>query len=307
MSHRIKTLLADRGILLTGSSLAHRDWRKDGAVLEALTNCDAIIINGEGTLHDGAKGGLCLLEMLDSPFRRGRPVALINALWQNNPRAWSEIARRCSIISVRDSQSAAELSEAGVPDVRLVPDLSLTGAFPKQDMRRDAIIIGDSVRLGSRKLLAWTAQKQNAIYMPTKTLTSLIWKNKQASTLLWRTYNWVWDGKVPNFYLAQDEDDYIRKLQIAKSHITGRFHGVCLSLLTQTPFLALASKTSKVQTLIKDVGLDKVRLLSDSMLAANFNITAPAFQNHELLSIRKYVDSANVLAEKLFDDIRDMA
>lgn len=307
VTRRIKTLLANRGISLIASSPAHSEWRNDAAFREALAVCDVVIINGEGTIHDGAKGGRRLLAIVNSPERRGRPVALINALWQNNPSGWGELAERCAVVAVRDSQSAAELEAAGVSSVRLMPDLSLTGAFPEPESEREKIIIGDSVRHGSRRLLARAAQEQKAIYLPTKTLQAQIWKNRHVSALLWRSYTWVWAGKVPKFCMARDDEAYIRTLQTAKSHLTGRFHGVCLSALTETPFLALVSKTSKVQTLLKDIGLDKARLLSDSDLAANLSTTAPPFRHEELLNIRSYIELANRSAEKLFDDIWSMA
>lgn len=307
VTRRIKTLLAERDLSLVATSLAHRDWRKDAGFRDALAHCDVIIVNGEGTIHDAAKGGHRLLQVLDAPERRGRPVALINALWQNNPSEWAEMAGRCAIVSVRDSQSAKELAAGGISAVRLMPDLSLTGDFPEQNATRWAIIIGDSVRQNSRSVLARAAQEQKAIYLPTKTLASPIWKNRYMSALLWRLYNRVWDGQVPEFQMAEADEDYIKRLQTAKSHITGRFHGACLSVLTQTPFLAVASKTSKVQTLLADIGLDKGRLLSDGDLATTPGITAPPFGAAELSRIRTYVEFANRSAESLFDDIRAMA
>lgn len=306
VSGRIRTLLAERGIEVVASNPAHQDWRRNAQVVAALKQSDLIVINGEGTLHGGAKRGAELLDILTADERRGQPVALVNTIWQNNPPAWNALLDRCDIVSVRDSHSAAALAQAGVTHARLAPDLSLTGPLAPSAGQRDQIVIGDSVRFSCRQALAQAAQHQHAVYIPTKYLRAPIWNLRPISALLWRLYNRVPFGKVPVFRMARTDEGYLRELQRTQSHITGRFHGVCLSMLAQTPFLAVISKTTKVQTLIEDAGLDRRRIITEAQLRAQPDRVAPPFSDAELAQMQAYIAEANRAANQLFDDIRSL-
>ena len=306
MSRQIKTLLKDHDITVTASSHAHTDWTKNREFLQHLKTADVIVINGEGTLHHGAARAQPLLDIISSPLAAHRPVCLINALWQDNPLHWADIAEQCAIVSVRDSHSAKELTASGVADVRLIPDLSLTGTGVDRSPTPKGIIVGDSVRYEIRKLLAAQAQAWQAHYIPTKTLQSRLWQFPPAAAALWRVYNGIYSGKVPKFSMAQDDHQYLNILSQAAGHITGRFHGVCLSILAQTPFLALTSVTSKVQTLIHDAGLDPSRVITPSEFQKNPNRLPPEFTAAEQRNIHDFVAMANQRAQTLFGDIRDL-
>lgn len=304
VSRQIKLLLREHDIAVTASSHAHTDWTKNSAFLKQLQTADVIIINGEGTIHHGAARAQPLLDIITSPLSANRPICLINALWQNNPQSWADIAGQCAIVSVRDSQSAKELAAAGVSDVRLVPDLSLTGTGVARGPSPQGIIVGDSVRYEIRKLLAAQAQSLQAHYIPTKTLQSRLWTFSPAAAVLWRVYNGIFSGKVPQFSMAQDDHQYLNILSQAAGHITGRFHGVCLSILAQTPFLALTSVTSKVQTLVNDAGLDATRVITPDEFRKNPTCVPPEFSTTEQDNIHNFVATANQRAQALFSDIR---
>jgi len=306
VTRQIKSLLHEQEITVTASSQAHTDWTKNSEFLHKLKTADVIIINGEGTLHHGAARAQPLLDIITSPLSAHRPVCLINALWQENPKHWADIAGQCAIVSVRDSQSAKELNAAGVTDVRLIPDLSLTGGNMVRGPNPHGIIIGDSVRYEIRKLLAAQAQVLRAHYIPTKTLKSRLWHFPPAAAALWRVYNGIYSGKVPDFSMAKDDHEYLKLLSQASGHITGRFHGVCLSILAHTPFLALTSVTSKVQTLIHDAGLDPSRVITAAEFEQNPNRLPPEFSLAEQNNIRDFVDMANQGAQALFSDIRGL-
>jgi polysaccharide pyruvyl transferase WcaK-like protein len=108
--------------------------------------------------------------------------------------------------------------------------------------------------------------------------------------------------------MAADEAAYLARIAAAEGHVTGRFHGVCLSMLTETPFLALGSTTSKVQTLLADAGLGSGRLLSEAGLDA---LTAEAarrpFDAGEIAALRAFRAMAAREAARLFADIRGLA
>ena len=103
--------------------------------------------------------------------------------------------------------------------------------------------------------------------------------------------------------MMPDEVAYLRALAGAEGHITGRFHGICLSMLTETPFLAVASKTSKIETLLKDAGLGHDRLIGLEELSKNPQVPVKSFATEELARIREFrqkgVDGAKNLFERI--------
>jgi hypothetical protein len=233
---------------------------------EALGRCEVVVINGEGTLHDGAPAGARLLSVLDHPAAQGRPVALVNALWERNPSDWDGWLRRLALAAARDSASAEAMRSGGAEGVRWLPDLSLSAPAEVAAGPRAGIVVGDSVRAEARRPLARAAQRLGADYVPTKTLTSPAWRWGPARAALWRAYNGVWTGRVPRFEMMPDEASYLARIARAEGHVTGRFHAVCLSMLTGTPVLALASGTSKIERLLRDAGLGAGRLLTPEAL-----------------------------------------
>lgn len=306
---RVMRLLTE-GVTRAGCTVtfcipARADWARDPAMLAAIGQADLIVINGEGTLHDGAAQGARLLSVLDHPARRRVPVALVNALWQDNPADWSRWLPDLALIAARDSRSAASLSLAGAKDVRWLPDLSLSGDQPAANEPRQGLIIGDSVRWSARRALGHAAQRRRAHSLPTKTLGSPVWAYRPLNAALWRLYHLTPFGPRPPFALARNEGEYLRLLSRASGHITGRFHGVCLSMVTQTPFLALASTTSKVEMLLADAGLGKSRLLTPEVLAQDPEV--PPFDTTERDAIRAFRARANSDAATLFRDLAALA
>lgn len=285
---------------------ARKDWSRDMGTLAAMRRAQVIVINGEGTLHDGAAHGARLLAAADAA--PGVPVVLVNALWENNPAEWSDALSRMALVAARDSRSAVAMSTAAGRPVRWLPDLSLSAPAEVSAGPRSGLVIGDSVRADARRLLALAAQRTGALYLPTKTLSGKVWRSGFMRTLLWRGYNGVWRGPVPRFEMASDEGAYLDRIAGAEAHVTGRFHAVCLSMLTETPFLALASRTSKIETLLTDAGLGHDRLIGADDLAGLTATTAiRPFSAEETAAIRAFRATAADAAQRLFSDVRALA
>lgn len=297
--------LERHGLTITARSAARNDWEKDADFLRALAEADVIVINGEGTLHHGRDAGAKLLRVATHPARRA-PVALVNALWQDNPADWAAPLGTFSLLAARDSASAADMAKASGREVRWLPDLSLSAPAGIGEHLRKGIVIGDSVKLPARKALARAALAlPAATFLPTKTLNGRIWRSRLARGVLLRAYTMTWTARTPPFRMAETEEDYLALLAEAELHITGRFHGVCLSMLTETPFLALASNASKIERLLADSGLGAARLLTPEALLEPPR-SAP-FSAAEIASIRAFRDKASREAEALFADIAALA
>lgn len=307
---RVMRLLCEglerHGLDITARSAARNDWEKDAGFLTALAEADIIIINGEGTLHHGKPAGETLLRIVNHPARGVKPVALVNALYQDNPKTWGDFLSKCALLAARDSESAKAMAAASGQDVRWLPDLSLSAPADIHSQARKGVIIGDSVKLSARKILARTAGRfTDARFVPTKTLQSAIWKSAFARALLYRVYNGVCPLSTPPFKMPLNEEAYLTEIASTRLHITGRFHAICLSMLVETPFLALASNASKIERLLHDANLGTQRMADTARLER----TAPdaPFTNTEIAAIRSFRDMAHHKAEALFADIAELA
>ncbi len=298
--------LDEAGVEVTARSPARADWARDEAFLRALRRAQVVVINGEGTLHDGAPLGARLLSVLDHPAAQGKPVALVNALWQDNPPEWDDWLQRLALASARDSGSAEVFGRVR-GDGRWGPDLSLSAPAEVAAVVQQGLVVGDSVRFEARRALARAAQRLGACYVPTKTLRGRVWHMRAARGLLWRGYNGVWTGQVPDFEMPRDEGAYLARLARSEGHITGRFHAVCLSMLTGTPVLALASRTSKIERLLRDAGLGEARLLTvEALERLTPAEAARPYSTAERTAIQAFLTRARAEARRLFADIRGL-
>ncbi|EYD77123.1 hypothetical protein Rumeso_01235 [Rubellimicrobium mesophilum DSM 19309] len=298
--------LDEAGIEVAARSPARADWARDEGVLAALRGAQVVVINGEGTLHDGAPLGARLLSVLDHPDAAGKPVALVNALWQDNPPEWDGWLSRLALASARDSGSAEAFRRVRGQG-RWGPDLSMSAPAEVAAVSRQGLVVGDSVRFEARRALAQAAQRLGACYVPTKTLKGRVWDVGPARSLLWRAYNGVWTGRVPEFEMPRDEGAYLARLARAEGHVTGRFHAVCLSMLTGTPVLALASRTSKIERLLKDAGLGDSRLISvEALERLTAKEAARPFSKGEKKAVAEFLTQGRTEAKRLFADIRGL-
>lgn len=298
------------GLKIIARSPARHDWENDPVFLQAIQQADLIVVNGEGTLHHGKPAGEALLRIATHPSRGATPVALVNALYQDNPPEWGALLAQFSLLSARDSQSAAIMARDSRQQVRWLPDLSLSAPAEMSARPRKGLIVGDSVRMDKRRDLARLAARvPGARFIPTKTLRHAIWRLPVIGPLLrgvlFRLYNAVFPLRAPEFLMPVTEQKYLDEIAGAQLHVTGRFHAVCLSMLTETPFLALTSNASKIEQLLRDAGLDGHRIVSAKEI---WPLPASAeFSAQELELIRAFRLRAQQDADQLYRDLADLA
>jgi len=301
--------LEARGARITARSAARNDWANDPGFMAGLAEADTVVINGEGTLHHGRPAGARLLSIADHPAARGKRLALVNALYDENPADWGAWLAKFDLLFARDSRSAEELRRASGRAARWLPDLSLSAGGEAQSGAANGVLIGDSVRLEHRRALARLAERSaGARMLPTKTRAHPAWHapliGPALKTPLYALYNGRLTLRRPPFDLAPDEPAYLAALRSAALHVTGRFHGVCLSLVTGTPFLAVDSVSSKIARLLDDLGLDRSRLIApDAMPHLTLAPEDYAFSPAERATIAAALSGARAQAAEMFDEI----
>ncbi|MCL4202470.1 MAG: polysaccharide pyruvyl transferase family protein [Pirellulaceae bacterium] len=313
------TKLSEHGIDVAATSVVRHRWWDDRRFLQHLSESDLVVINGEGTLHHGRPHGENLLKVVDHPACRAIPVVLVNALYQDNPTSWNDYLKKMSYLVARDSRSAAALSAATGRDIEFLPDLSLCSGFePKQAIDRQGIVLGDSVRLNIRRALVRNSSNaSNLRYVPIKKVARLANTSGASRSgvfhsigmwWLFALYNGTLSWKQPAKVICENEQEYLRQLRSCAFHLTGRFHSVCLSMITRTPFAAVASNSWKIEALLDDAGLSKQRQISlDEIGSALQRPEDFAFSDNELDRLNTFLAEAGSKADRIFAHIAQIA
>lgn len=304
----IRNQLRVRGIEEAGAVRVSLNWRD---AHEALVNsADLLVINGEGTLHHGSRKGRWLLEAAQSVCARGGKVALINALWQDNPADWTDLIKDVDILACRDSRSVAAFARECGRTPRFLGDLSMTQPVPDRHAPRFGTLVGDSVHGHiTSGLAAQAAALANADLVPVTSGLKFISPNlkglrRAARVAYAKVKQDRYLARNPKARFVTDEAAYIDLIQTKALSVTGRFHAACLAVATRTPFVAVQSNSWKIEALLEDVGLSSARMMPiEALTAAQLSPDAWAFSETEHANIEKSLADWHAKADQLFDDI----
>lgn len=303
----IRENLSARGANVIGSVNVGMPWHKMPAAKALIAQADIVVINGEGTLHHGKKRGRWLLDAGAFAQSKGSKVALINALWQENPAEWAQIANSFDYISCRDSRSAAALAKAIGRDVTWFGDLSMCSGVIESNQPRDGVVFGCSVHNDVSRYLADLSHKMSDAVDILPITSQLKFMAPHLSGLR-KTLRQLGIGfkhrrflrAHPNAYFVSDEHAYVQRLLRAELSVTGRFHAVCLAVVTQTPFICVTSNSWKIEALMADIGMATDRILTRDQLTVERIVDGDwAFTQQEKalmsMAVTKWTDDARVM------------
>jgi len=240
---------------------------------DAITSCDIIITNGEGSLHDGYGCSFLvpLIKMLPN-----KPSVLINSVWYNMGHV--EGMEKFSIISFRENRSKVEFDKDHmnlIEKSEVVPDVIFA-----TELSSENIGTGDSV-------YGHISEKLN--------------KYNNHFPLDYHKQSKLKFSNGFELYNPKDINAYISWLKTLDLYITGRFHGVCLAILTGTPFLAMASNAKKIEALIRDVTDKNLIIVSLDEVEQK---KKDAYQVVGAMKTYTYFAKANI--KNLFDRIKGL-
>ena len=196
----------------------------DDRLSACLDDVDAVIVNGEGTLHHGA--GVHLLALLALAQRRRKMTLLVNAVFQDTT-GFDETLRRLDDFTVRDAHSLEHATARGFA-ARMVPDSYFAARFTGPSRTFEGDVVTD-----------WHWQRGDVgaalqRYAREKSASFLRFVTPDAETL------WA---SVP------------ADLATARVVLTGRHHGVCAAVMAGRPFVAMPSNSFKIEGLLQALGL----------------------------------------------------
>ncbi|MFG6584351.1 polysaccharide pyruvyl transferase family protein [Sulfitobacter sp. 1A12779] len=245
------------------------DWQPHERLLEDYRP-DVIVVNGEGTLHHSRdrKRTRDLIAVVHHAKKMGVPAHLVNASITALDEAALHAIAAFDSIYVRESESKNFLAVHGI-EARVVPDLSLGLSQPVQDETRTGVIVTDSVYGDTtRSLEAFAAAGDfDFVKMKPRPPVAIRLKAKILKKLRKSPEETIWRAR-------SDAEGFARLLARKELVMTGRFHSVLLSILTNTPFVALPSNTRKIEAVLNDVFACQSRMISVD------DLSAPKFLAH---------------------------
>ncbi|MFD2740988.1 polysaccharide pyruvyl transferase family protein [Sulfitobacter aestuarii] len=278
------------------------DWHGHLARLEKFRP-DMIIVNGEGTIHHSLerKRTRDLLDIAPYARDRGLPAHLINASIADLDPLALDALRGFTSIHVRESESLDYLAANGI-SARLAPDLSLGLSPPNAPPTRSGVMVTDSVlkeSAQSLRLFAAEAGARHERMKPRTTVREFFYK--RGRRLLRR------GPLIRHWRPRSDPRAFAQRLSASELIVTGRFHSVLLAILTDTPFLAVASNTRKIEAVLTDVFGNTERLvtpaaLEDPEFTRSLHNISP-FSDAERVALARYRTSATAAHQKMFDTL----
>ena len=212
------------GVLARGHELLP-EGSKQKVDHDGVESCDAVLVNGEGTLHDRSPRSLRILQLLELAQSSGKATAICNASWFAMGNEHDHVLRKLDQLEVRESLSQEELRARHGVASRLCLDASY---FHPQRPRAGAAVPA-RIRM-----------------------TDLYWPGL-------RGFARPTGGPLSRFeFLKMDELDWQTMLdRVGASEIllTGRHHGVYAACRARVPFVALAGNTPKIEGLAAWSGL----------------------------------------------------
>lgn len=304
----IEKQLAQRGVTIIASSPCGHVWCQDAGLMRKIAAADLLIINGEGTLHHGTGQAADLMKLAGHPVAAGKPLFLINALYQQNPEEWSALLRHFAGIWARDGRSAAELSAATGRKIGFFGDLTLCDGIIDAHAARQGVVVSDSGnKVISLQLAKLSRSLPDAKFVPVVRELKSVRNRKGLAAGMRRVQDRavkaIWALRFPGLTLLQDQAQFAALLGTAALQVTGRFHGVCFSILTQTPFVAVTSNSWKIEALLEDCGLSRDRIVSPDLLDPALVQRDWRFTDQEQAAIRGFVEKSGQAARAAFDQI----
>jgi hypothetical protein len=226
---------------------------------------DAIVINGEGTIHHSTKRAQHLIASILEAKRQGKRVLLVNALFQQYT-APADLLAGLNLLCVREPRSAAFARVYGGEPLTLL------------DSAADPAFLTEGTPLTSDLVIGY-AQKVERFPMAFNALQG----HKQS----------MFKGTF---------DDIVATLRQAKVYLTGQHHGVYAAALAGCPFVAVRSTSHKIESFIDWTGLPIpiAQTAGEIEPALNFAMANPSiFKDLQQFMAEKPVLTAPLIAEAL--------
>lgn len=278
--------------------------------------CDLVIVNGEGTIHHSQPRAKFIAEVIRSGVSNNIPVYIINSTIQDNDDSILEALSMAKSVFVREPGSHDYLSSYGIRS-SIVPDLSFYSEYATNDyLQRRGVGVTDSVSVELSKKLFQYASQNSYEFLPIlrdpeiefdgliNGLRFLKFRSLKKIALLSKFCGDMAEYDIARFaYYFDNYERYIDSIAKFDFLITARFHSMCFSIKTLTPFVALSSNTHKMESLMIHIGISPERIISAERLSSDLKFEYLPFSVLEKENISHYVSGAKIKISRMFDFI----
>ena len=194
--------------------------KKPGArIVSTISECDYVIVNGEGTMHDRGHGSLSKLKTGYKARKKGKKAYLINSVWQNmnscSSCGWGveheKYLKSFNKVCVRDIISFNEIKNIR-PDTKIFTDLAYD------------LPVKLPVHRGNKKVYGDFFNKPD-------NMRNLFPKKEYTSFRITKFPTW---------------ETYLHALSEASLYVTGKHHEFIAACKLRIPFVAYRGNTDKV-------------------------------------------------------------
>ncbi|MFZ0565702.1 MAG: polysaccharide pyruvyl transferase family protein [Chlamydiales bacterium] len=298
-------------------------------ILEKIQSADAVVITGEGTIHDLRTGPMHLLYLAHVAKKFfGKHVEIINhSAYPNDDPILSKekksekererarhiyrtIYSEVDFIAIRESQSRKEMEKIGIHSTLSFDCLPLYIKehyfTPKVVKEKNVLVAGSAAftNEGAEKICRYLEilhEKGYHIQVLVGAAAFPAPDDKKFVAFLDENCQAPWE-----LIEATSLDEWLDTINQAAFLLSGRFHYSIAAFCLNTPFIALNSNTYKVHAICDLLGQKRPFLFSDPLLLEHLFertdslLTAPRGNNEALF------EEICRLAEKNFDGLRQL-
>lgn len=229
-------------LIAKGHDIICSTLRPHGPDLNAIHECDAIIVNGEGALnnertswHKGRASSL--LEGLKLAKQLGKKAYLINCVWQKMNPGWRDVLKSLDGLWVREICSQKEMEKTQGVNPQMYLDLSYTYKVDESkgsDKFLGKDVVGTFYPRNMHRFDAFDHTHPMFAGMPRLNL----------------------GGEAERLDSVADWSYIVSSLRNANIYITGQHHGVYAAAKARIPFAIFKVNTHKLEGLLKWAGVN---------------------------------------------------
>lgn len=302
-------------------------------ILQQMQSTDAIVITGEGTIHDLRPGPRALLylayvskkflnkhiEIINhSAYPKDDPLFSTNSAKNEEmekqrlqaQRIYKTVYEDLDFVAIRETCSQESMRQIGVASVLSFDCLPLYIRdhyhTPKKVEKKTAVIAGSVAftEAGADHLCRYLEQLNQMGY-EIKVLTGAAAfpsRDDEAFVQFLKAHT-----QVPlNFVVASSMEEWLDTINHATFLVSGRFHHSIAAFCLNTPFIALNSNTHKVHAICSLLGKQPPLLFSDPHLLDHLLERTKAIESTPLENNKAKMREICQLAERNFDGLKKL-
>ena len=286
------------------------DWSAVNKHIAEKLPFDAIIVNGEGSIHDNSDTTIQIVEIAKACKKQKIPAYLINSSEERTGDELIEGLKAFRLRYMRDTTSQSNMTTRGVSSF-LAHDLTLSWKdAPRAEGKGVTLITDSSVTNVTKRMIAMSRHIVGTRMISLRTFPR--WPNKGS---LKRPISFLMKSILSSLmkinawslryrYSIKTRKNFVQLLsQHSQGMITARYHGVCLALRFYLPFVAIEGNIKKIGSLLADVGLSN-RLVPLEALENGTRINVMPFSTDEKALIQSFLQRAERETEEMFSNIR---